>query len=266
MPRLNIREGNGMKIRSIVPAAIAFVSLLAHTTAVVADDVKVLSTFGMRQVLNEIAPQFERTTGHKLAIQYGSSAGLKRQIEGGETFDLAIITPPVIDGLTKQGKVAGGTRAVIARSGMGVAVRAGAPRPDISSVDAFKRALVNAKSVTYTPGGTTGTHLAQVLARLGISEEMKTKTRPEQTPERIVQAVADGEAELGFTAIATIMATPGVAVLGPFPPELQNYIVFTAGVGTASKETEAAQALINLLRTEGTASVMKATGLDPLVQ
>jgi molybdate transport system substrate-binding protein len=149
---------------------------------------------------------------------------------------------------------------------MGVAVRAGAPRPDISSVDAFKRALINAKSVTYTPGGTTGTHLAQVLARLGIAEEIRPKTKPEQTPERIVQAVADGEVEFGFTAIATILATPGVAVLGPFPPELQDYIVYTAGIGTASKEPEAAQALINLLRTEGAASVMNATGLDPFVR
>lgn len=256
-----------MRIHSIVQAAtIAFVILLAHITAGVAADIKVLSTFGMRQVLNEIAPQFERTTGHKLAIQYGSSAGLKQQIEGGETFDLAIITPPVIDDLTKQGKVAGETRAIIARSGMGVAVRAGAPRPDISSVDAFKRALVNAKSVTYTPGGTTGTHLARVLARLGIAEEMKAKTKPEQTPERIVQAVADGEVEFGFTAISTILATPGVAVLGPFPSELQDYIVYTAGVGAGSKETEAAKALVNLLRTDGAASVMKATGLDPLVR
>jgi molybdate transport system substrate-binding protein len=256
-----------MKIRSLIPAAtIACVILLAHSIPAVAADVKVLSTFGMRQLLNQIAPQFERTTGHKLVIHYGSSAGLKRQIDGGETFDLAIITPPVIDGLTKQGKVVGGTRAAIARSGMGVAVRAGAPRPDISSVDAFKRALINAKSVTYTPGGTTGTHLAQVLARLGIAEEIRPKTKPEQTPERIVQAVADGEVEFGFTAIATILATPGVAVLGPFPPELQDYIVYTAGIGTASKEPEAAQALINLLRTEGAASVMNATGLDPFVR
>lgn len=256
-----------MKVRSIVPAAtIAFVILFAHTTAAVAADVKVLSTFGMRQVLNEIAPEFERTTGHKLAIQYGSSAGLKRQIEGGETFDLAIITPPVMDDLTKKGKVAGGTSAVIARSGMGVAVRAGAPKPDVSSVDAFKRALVNAKSVAYTPGGTTGTHLAQVLARLGIAEEIKAKNRPEQTPDRIAQAVADGDVELGFTAISTILATPGVAVLGPFPPELQDYIVYTVGVSAASKEAEATKTLINLLRTEHAASVMKATGLDPLAQ
>jgi molybdate transport system substrate-binding protein len=106
----------------------------------------------------------------------------------------------------------------------------------------------------------------QVLGRLDIAEEMKAKNRPEQTPERVAQAVANGEVELGFTAIATILATPGVAVLGPFPPELQDYIVYTAGVGAASKETEGANALINLLRTEGTASIMKAKGLEPIVQ
>ena len=255
-----------MKTHSIVLATIALVTIFAHTTVGVAADVKVLSTFGMREVLNEIVQQFERATGHKLTIQYGSSADLRRQIESGETFDLAIITPLVIDDLTKQGKVAVGTRAVIARSGMGVAVRAGAPMADISSVDAFKRALVNAKSVSYTPGGTTGTHLAKVLARLGIAEEIKAKNRPEQTPERVAQAVANGEVEIGFTAIATILATPGVVVLGPFPPELQDYIVYTAGVGSAAKETEAAKALINLLRTEGAASIMNAKGLEPLVQ
>lgn len=256
-----------MKTRLTIPATIiALAILLAHTSVAVADDVKVLSTFGMRQVLNEIAPQFERATGHKLAIQYGSSAGLKRQIEGGETFDLAIITPPVIDDLTKQGKVAVGTSAVIARSGMGVAVRAGAPRPDISSVDAFRRALVNAKSISYTPGGTTGSHLAKVLTRLGIAEEVKAKTRPEPTAERIAQAVAQGEVELGFTAISTILATPGVALLGPFPPDLQDYIVYTVGVGAASKEPEATKTLIDLLRTEEAISAMKARGLDPLVR
>jgi molybdate transport system substrate-binding protein len=256
-----------MRIRTLIPAIeIAFVIFLAQTTAAVAADVKVLSTFGMREVLKEIASQFERATSKKLVIQYGSSAGLKRQIDGGETFDLAIITPSVIDDLTNQGKVAAGTRAVIARSGMGVAVRADAPRQDISSVEAFRRTLVAAKSVSYTPGGTTGTHLAKVLARLGIGEQMKAKNRPEQTPERVAQAVANGEVELGFTAIATILATSGVAVLGPFPPELQDYIVYTAGVGAASKQAETARALINLLRTEDAASIMKAKGLEALVQ
>lgn len=254
-----------MKISSFVPAA-AIVILLAYTASAVAADVKVLSTFGMKEVLNEIAPQFQRETGHKLVIQYGSSTGLKQQIEGGEAFDLAIITPPIIDNLTTERKIAGGTRATIARSGIAVAVRAGAPRPDISSVDAFKRALVNTKSVTYTLGGPTATHLAKVLARLGIAEEMKAKSRPEQTPGRVAEAVANGEVELGFIPIATILATPGATVLGPFPPELQDYIVYTAGVGAASKENEAAKALINLLRTESAASVMKAKGLEPLVQ
>lgn len=182
-----------MKIRSIVPAA-AIVILLAHTTATVAADIKVLSTFGMKEVLSDIAPQFQRETGHRLVTQYGSSTGLKRQIEAGEAFDVAIITPTIIDELAEHGRIAAGTRATIARSGIAVAVRAGAPKPDISSVDAFKQALVNAKSVTYTLGGPTAVHLAKVLARLGIAEEMKAKSRPEQTPGRVAQAVANGEA------------------------------------------------------------------------
>jgi len=157
------------------------VLLLARTSAAVAAEIHVLSTFGMRPVLNEITAEFERTTGHKLVVQYGSAAGLKKQIDGGEAFDFAIITPPVIKDIINQGKIVGENQTVIARSGMGVAVRAGAPRPDISSVEAFKRALLNAKSVTYTPGGTTGAHLAKVLEQLGIAEEIKAKNKPEKT-------------------------------------------------------------------------------------
>jgi molybdate transport system substrate-binding protein len=254
-----------MKIRLLVAASnIGFMFLLLVGIAAQAAEVKVLSAFGIRPVMEDLGPKFERTTGHKPAIQYGLGAALKRQIEAGETFDLAILTPPLIDDLTKQGKVAGGTRTVIARSGMGVAMRAGAPKPDISSVDAFKRALLNAKSIAYAPEGTTGIHLAKVLERLGIAEEIKAKTKPQKTPERMAQAVADGEAELGFAATSVILATPGAAVLGPFPPELQDYVVFTAVIGAAAKETEAARALIKFLTSPAAVSVIKAKGMEPV--
>jgi molybdate transport system substrate-binding protein len=254
-----------MKMSSVVGVAkIAFAILLTQAATVVAADIKLVSASGMTSVLNELAPQFERTTGHKLVIQYGLAA-LKQQIEAGETLDLVILPPRVMDALIKQGKIAGGTHTVIARSGMGVAVRAGAPRPDIGSVDAFKRTLLNAKSIAYVPEGSTGIHLAKVLERLGITELVKAKTRPQQGgADHVAQAVADGEAELGFAVISNILPVRGAEVLGPFPPELQNYVVYTVGVGASAKEPEAAKALINFLRTESAASVLKARGMEPV--
>jgi molybdate transport system substrate-binding protein len=253
-----------MKIHSFVASAgIGFVLLLAQGIAVQAAEVKVIAGAAFSPVLKEFGPQFERTTGHKLVIQYGILGTIKRQIEGGEEFDLAIIGPTLLDNLAKQGKIAAGTRTEIARVGMAVAARAGAPKPDISSVDAFKRALLNAKSVAYAPEGDTGVHLAKVLDRLGIAEQMKAKTKPQQTVERVPQAVAAGEAELGFAPSTVLLSVGGVELVGPFPPELQSYIVFTTGVGAAAKQPDAAKALIRYLTSPDAAAVIKAKGLEP---
>ena len=250
--------------RSVVAAArVTFALLFTHSAAVDAAEVKLLCVVALGPTLNELVPQFERATGHKLAIQYGSSPTFKQQIEAGETFDLAILTAPVIDDLTKQDKVVGGTRAVIARSGIGVAVRAGAPSADISSVEAFKRALLNAKSITYAPEGAISIHLPKVFDRLGIAEEIKAKTKPQKSVDRVLQAVANGEAELGFATTGAILSVRGTKLLGPFPPELQDYVVFTAGVGTAAKEAEGAKALIKFLAAPAAVPVIKAKGMEP---
>jgi molybdate transport system substrate-binding protein len=246
-------------------ATIGLVMLLAHGAATEAAEVKVLAAVAMSGVFGEIGPQFERATGHKLVIQYGATGTLKRQIEAGEAFDLAILLPAMTDDLIKQGKIAAGTRAEIARVGMAVGVRAGAPKPDISSADAFKRALLNAKSVTYAPEGATGIHLAKVFDQLGITEQMKAKTKPQQNPERIAQAVADGEAELGF-AVTNVLSVRGVELAGLFPPELQNWVVLTAGVGAAAKQTDAAKALIKHLTAPSAVPVIKAKGMEPVAR
>ena len=253
-----------MKICSVVAAAkIVFVILLAQTAAAYAAEIKLLCVVALGPALNELVPQFERTTGHKLAIQYGASPAFKQQIEAGETFDLAILTAPVINDLIKQDKVVGGTRAVIARSGIGVAVRASAPSSDISSVDAFKRALLNAKSITYAPEGAISIHLPKVFDRLGITEQIKVKTKPQKSVDRVLEAVANGEAELGFATTGAILSVRGTKLLGPFPPELQDYVVFTAGVGTAAKEAEGAKALIKFLTAPAAVPVIKAKGMEP---
>jgi molybdate transport system substrate-binding protein len=250
----------------LIAAAIGMTVLMAQGVAPQAAEVKVLAAYPLKPVIDELGPQFERATGHKLAIQYGLPAALKRQIEAGETFDLAVLGTPAIDDLIKQGKIVAGARADIARDGMGVAVRAGAPKPDISSVEAFKRALLNAKSISYVKEGATGVHLANLLERFGIAEEMKGKTKLHDSPARAIQAVADGEAELGFVLITLILPVRGAEVAGPFPPELQSYVVFAAGVGTGAQQAEAAKALVNLLTSESAAPVIKAKSMEPVAK
>ena len=253
-----------MRIRSVIAAAnIALASLLGQSVPSNAAEIKALCVVALGPALSDLVPQFERASGQRLAIEYGASPAFKKRIEAGETFDLAILTAPIIDDLTKQGKVAGETRAVIARSGIGVAVHAGAPNSDISSVDAFKRTLLNAKSITYAPQGAMQSHLPKVFDRLGIAEEIKAKTQPRKSVEYVLEAVAKGEAELGFATIGAIVAMPGTKALGPFPPELQDYVVFTAGVGTAAKEAEAARALIKFLTGPAAVQVIKVKGMEP---
>jgi molybdate transport system substrate-binding protein len=253
-----------MKIRSfLVAAKIGFLMLLAQGVEANAAEVKVIAGAAIRPVMAELGPRFERATGHKLVIQYGIAGTIKPQIEAGEGFDLFLLSPATIGDLIKEGKIAPGAHKEIARVGMGVGARRGAPKPDIGSVDAFKRALLNAKSITYAPEGATGKHLTSVFQRLEIAEQMKAKTKTQKGPELAAQAVADGDADLGFAPINILVAVREVELVGPFPKELQNYIVFTAGLSTDAKEPEAAKALIQFLTTPAAVAVIKAKGLEP---
>jgi len=247
-------------------ATIGLSMVLAQGAVVQAAEVKVIAGTALSPVLGELGPQFERATGHKLVIQYGIIGSMKRQIDSGEAFDLAILNVGLMNDVTNQGKIVAATRTEIARTGMAVSTRAGAPKPDISSADAFKRALLNAKSVAYAPEGATGTHLAKVFDQLGISEQMKAKTKPQQSTDGTVQAVASGEAELGFALPTVFLSGRGVELVGPFPSELQNYVVFTAGVGSAATQPDAAKALIKHLTAPNAVPVLKAKGMEPAAQ
>lgn len=251
-----------MKISSLVAAAkIGFMILLVQGFAAEAAEVKVITGEAMSKVFEELGPRFERETGHKLVIWYGVWGTIKGRIERGEAFDLALI--PNLDFFVKQGRITAGTRTEIGRVGMGAVARAGAPKPDIGSVDAFKRVLLNAEAIAYTPTGTVGIHLAKVFERLGISEQMKAKTRPQQGVEGVIVAVVDGKADLGIALISGLLPARGVEFVGPLPPELQGYNEFTAGVGTAAKQPDAATALIKFLTSPAAVAVIKAKGLEP---
>src|SRR5262245_53280964 len=219
-------------------ATFALMILLAQGIPAEAADVKVLSASALRPVLTELSPAFERTMGDRLVIQFDVVGVLKRQIDAGESFDVTILSTPLLDELVKAGKIAANTRTDIARSGIGVIVRSGAPKPDISSTDAFKRALLNATAISLTKDTPYTNYLASLMERLGIAEQMKPKTKVKEGVGASAQAVAAGETELGFTIISAFEPVPGAELLGPLPPELQNYFSYTAGVGATAKEGE----------------------------
>lgn len=236
--------------------------MIARENVAHAAEIKVLSTNAVSTVLREIVPDFERASGHKVSISYNSSNMVMGRVKNGETADLVILSRPGIDELTQQGKVVPGSSADLASTGLGVAVRAGASKPDISSVEAFKRALLDAKSVVYTATGASGVYFAGLIERLGIAGPVRAKARVIASG-LVGNVIAKGEAELGVQMISEIMAVPEVDLVGPLPPELQNIIVFSAGVFADAKQPEAARALITFLSTAAAAPIFKTKGLEP---
>jgi molybdate transport system substrate-binding protein len=252
-----------MKIGSLF-AALAVGLMMLQPQGVSAAEIRVLSIQPLKTSLDELGPQFERTTGHKLMIKYDVSAALKRQIDAGETFDVALILPAIIDDLLKQGKVAAGTRTDISRAAVGVAVKKGAPKPDIGSAEALKRTLLNAKSIAYSGEGASGIYFKSVLERLGIAAEMNPKLKPLGSS-AVVPSVANGEVELAVISPPAILAEPGAELVGILPKELQSYVVYTAGISAAAKDADAAKALLKYLTTPAAMSMMKSKGLEPVV-
>ena len=228
-------------------------------------EIKVLSGNGARAAVSELGGQFERATGHKVTIRFEVNPSVRRKIEAGEPFDVAVLNPPVLDALIKNGKIIADTRAVLGRCGIGVGIRAGAPKPDISTIDAFKRTLLKAKSVAYPGEGASGIYFASLVDRLGISAEMKSRLQP-MPGEYNVEVVADGEVELVVVVASRISGVPGVELAGLIPQELQTWIGFTAGIGSGAKEPEAARSLIQFFTAPAAASVLRSMGIEPFVE
>jgi molybdate transport system substrate-binding protein len=237
--------------------------LMLASVPVRAAEVKVICSNALKTTLEELAPAFEKATGHKLAITFGATIPLKAGIEKGATFDLTMLGTEAIDDLVKDGKLAAATRTALANSGAGVAVRKGAPKPDIGTVDAFKRALLSAKSVAYVEQGGTGVYLKSLLQQLGIAGDIQSKVKllPPENP--AAKAISNGEAEIGMTQISEILPYPGAELVGPFPKEIQLTSAFGAAVAANAAQPEAAGALINFLRGPAAGAVFKAKGLDP---
>src|SRR5882757_814986 len=235
---------------------------MAAATSLQAAELKLIAGGSMTASMNEIAPQFEKTTGHKLLIHFDSTPNIITLVTSGTPFDVVVVPVDVFKDAAAKARFAPGPTVDIARVGYGVIVRAGAPKPDISTPDAFRRALLAAPSIAFLPASAAGAYITKVFERLGIAEEMKAKTRVQAAPTQIAPAVAKGEAELGVF-LTNVLIAPGVELADPFPGDLQDNLVFTAAVAADSKEAEAAKAFINFLRTPEAAAVMKAKGMTP---
>ena len=233
-----------------------------------AADIKVISGGAFKQVLNALAELYEKASGTRLELTYRTVGQHLQLIESGEEpFDVAVLTPDAIDGLIKDGKVVAGSRADLARTGVGVVVKAGTPLPDIGSVDAFKRTLLAAKSVAYidpAAGGSSGIYVGKLLERLGIAAAINAKAKLIHGG-AVADHIADGQAEIGVHQISEILPVKGVVLVGPLPAEIQNFTVYAAGVATAAKDgaKESANALVKFLAGPHAVPIIKAKGMAP---
>jgi molybdate transport system substrate-binding protein len=247
---------------------IRFVAALAAAMTisgvVQAAEIKVLSAGAYRQVLGEVTPGFEKRTGHKLVIDRGTVGQLVKRIEDGEAFDFVIVTPAAIEKLINAGKVAAGTMAPLASVGVGVMVKEGAPKPDVSTVDAFKKTLLAAKTVSYidpASGGSSGIYTAKLLNSLGIADAVKPKERLKKGG-HVADLVVNGEAEIGIQQISEIVPVKGVTYVGPLPKEIQNVTVYAAGIAAKAANPDAVKALLATLTGPEAAQVLKAKGME----
>lgn len=241
---------------------LALIPVLAACLSAQQPPVRVMASNGFKAVLEELQPQCERAIGRPLVIEYNSSTGLKQKMDAGQTFDAAIVTTELMDTLVKERKVAAGTPAALAKSGVGVGVRKGAPKPDIRTSDAMKKTLQSAKSVTYAEDGASRVFVERMFERMGIAAPMKAKTVLEQGSGRATARVADGKTEMVLTLASEILPVAGIELVGPLPAEFQQYVSFSAGVGAAASNKDAAQALVKFLASPTIAPVLKAKGMD----
>ena len=247
---------------SLTLAALIFGLALLPVAAAKAAELRVIAGGSITSLLNELGPQFEQASGHKLSIHFDSTPNIIARVNSGTPFDLAIVPVDAFKDAAAKAHFVEGPTVDIARVGYGVAVRAGADKPDVSTPDALKKTLLDASSIAFVPSSAAGAYVIKVFERLGIADEMKAKTKAQAGPPQIAPAVAKGEAELGVF-LTNVLIAPGVQLAGPFPAELQQELVFTAAVAADTGQAEAAKALIDYLRTPEARAAIKAAGMNP---
>ena len=246
-------------------AALVVITAIGTAGTARAADLKVLTAGAFKQIVLAMQPEIEQQTGHKLVMDNDTVGALMKRIEGGEAFDVAIVSPATVDELIAIGKVAAGSRTNLARVGIGVMVKEGAPQPDVGSLEAFRRALLSAKSVAYidpASGGSSGIYLDKLFDRMGIGNQVRAKAKLKQGG-YVADLVASGRAELGIHQISEIVPVAGVTLVGPLPQEIQNYTVYAAGIAANTAQGDAARALIKVLSGPSAADLLKQKGMEP---
>ena len=227
-----------------------------------AAEIKVLASPAIRESYLELVPQFEKASGHKVVTMWAGTADVMKRIKGGEAVDAVVLSAGSLEELIQLGKVVPGSRVDLAKSGVGVAVRAGAPRPDISSGEALKRALLAAKSIAYS-SGPSGIYLAGLFQRMGIADALKGRLKQVAPGVQVGGVVAGGEAEIGFQQVSELLAVPGIDYVGPLPPDIQSITVFAGGIHADAKEAGAAKAWFKFIAAPAAAPVLKKHGMEP---
>jgi molybdate transport system substrate-binding protein len=256
-----------MNCLKIALAGFAVIAAMCSGGAAAAAEIKVLASGSLKGALSQLIPDFQKASGDTATIEYGPAGAIMGRIQKDDAADVVIVSRAQIEKLASNGKVLPGSLVNVAAIALGVAVRKGAPKPDISSVEAFKRTLLAARSIGYrdpATGSTSGTYAASLVEQLGIAEDIKPKLRLDRTegdaPENVFRTVASGEIEMQIGQITEIVIAPGVELAGPLPAEIQNTTVMAAGIVASSKTPDAATAFIRFISSPSAAAVLKATG------
>jgi molybdate transport system substrate-binding protein len=236
--------------------------LTAFAGTASAAEIKVLCSNGLRAVVEELVPQFEQKTKNKIVVSFEPSTAIQKRIAAGEAFDVVVMTTPLVDQEIKAGRLAADSKVIVARSGLGLSVRAGANKPDIASVDAFKKTLLSAKSITYATQGASAAPFEALVTKLGIAAEVKPKYKLRETASQVGEVVADGTVEIGVAPVSEILPVKGVDLVGSFPADIQSYVVMTAALSVKGQERGASKGFVDFLMAPANLPVIKAKGME----
>jgi ABC-type molybdate transport system substrate-binding protein/sugar lactone lactonase YvrE len=254
-----------MNLRRFSPAIAALTCFLAQNAQTQNSPVRVFASNGMRAVVTELQPQIEKSVGHPLSIEYGSTTGLLQKIDSGAPFDVAILTSDAVNDLVKQSKLAADSRADFAMSGIGLAVRSGSPKPDLSTPAALKKTLQSADSIAYAKDGASAPYIEAMLSALGIADEVKTRLLLTQGSGAAMDSVAAGKTAVVMTLTSELMTVRGIDIAGSLPAELGHYVRFGAGAAAKSSDPASARAIIAFLKSPGAGPVYQPKGMEPVL-